>query len=115
MGIIKHEYYVTIAASLLVNYETDYINKRIERILSILPKGAQFVGQNDGILYSSRLAILFVLEFSHPAFEDGTKIELEELTIRWVDDKDSSMLHQDSILTNIKFLSSENKQLFMGV
>lgn len=113
MGNLKYEYRISLAITMIdgINLEKDDpIQKEIDFLLSILPEGTMFCGAKKRGIEGS--ALVWDLNFEHPLFEDGTKIETEYVRVCWVDTTlpEGRQLRQKNLFIGIRYYNPDGTE-----
>jgi len=82
MGKAHHLLKISIAMAVIESFsEENYVNDRINLLLSILPRGTKFTGIESAM--QGELLKKVVLAFEHPALVDDDEIKLKFKDVLW--------------------------------
>ena len=116
MGQIANLFKVSPAATMTSVFgPVDYVQERINTLLSIMPKGTVHVSTEQGII-GSGLYVPFIIIFENPLFEDGSTVELDMHRDVYLDKNTEKVVYLD-VLTGIKYYKpdgTEKYQSYLG-
>lgn len=107
MGKLFYDLHISHAATLIQSIDS-IVQKRISLLDSILPREYTYLHMEENTT-NNGIAKVYRLIFEHPFFEDGSKIELDLVRIRWKADKENECLVEDSVLIGVKYTDPDGK------
>lgn len=112
MGVIRHEYRISHAAS-MIGGSTKIPDSTIsDCLLGYLPKHTKYLGYYLNPTPQFGLFVSYIMEFEHPLFEDDSVFEKDEIRVCWVDPLNINHLEQGYLLVGLRFYDKSANQLF---
>lgn len=110
-GDVYYRYQVSHILTIAIQENPrELVQKEIDRILSLLPRGAKYVATYQESIIT--LSIPFVIVFNHPLFEIGDHLEFDYVRTVWENEDVSEtkeVLSQGNIFMGVQYLNKDNK------
>lgn len=111
MGLATHEFTISFAHTMIETKQ--YILRHQEdTLMALLPLGSEIKTMAQFPIEGSSLALRYIMYIEHPAFLEGTKIELDRVSATWEDPNQEGKIIHTTVVTAVRYIKPDGTPLF---